>query len=206
MKLDSGQIKKLEDFLDYIETQTYPEPVSGMHQNITAQMMTRLYEQFDLGKDARVLDVGCGQGVALRMFTDNGCDVTGITLNQEDVDFCCNEDFNVLKMDQSFLDFEEDHFDLVWSRHCLEHSIFPFFTLHGFYAVLKKGGLLYLEVPAPDTRCQHQCNPNHYSVLSKSMLIELIRRSGFSLLEAMDLDLEINGGKDKYFAFIAKKS
>ena len=45
-------------------------------------------------------------------------------------------------MDQSFLDFADDYFDFVWCRHCLEHSIFPYFTLQEIYRVIKN--LYYL--------------------------------------------------------------
>lgn len=205
MKLDAEKIQKLEDFLDYIESQTYPEPVSQVHDAISGQMLDRLLSQYQFPERCKVLDVGCGQGVALEKFKAQGFIATGITLNQQDVDTCVEKGFNVSKSDQSFLEFEDNSFDLVWNRHCIEHSIFPFFTLHGLFRVLRKGGLLYLEVPAPDTSARHQTNPNHYSVMQQSMWIELITRTGFTLQETLDLDFNLPAGPDKYLVFIAKK-
>jgi SAM-dependent methyltransferase len=154
---------------------------------------------------ARVLDVGCGQGVALKRFATRGCDVTGVALNQTDVDVCQSLGYKVLKMDQSFLDFPDGTFDVVWCRHCLEHSIFPYFTLSGFHRVLKPGGWLYVEVPAPDTSCAHQTNRNHYSVLGKSMLGSLIERSGFRVMDVLDITFSVPAGPDPYWSFMQQR-
>ena len=108
-------------------------------------------------------------------------------------------------MDQSFLEFNDETFDLIWCRHCLEHSIVPYFTLSGFFRALKPTGFLYIEVPAPDTSSKHQTNRNHYSILGKSMWVELIKRTGFKLLEVIDIDLEVPSGPDTYWAFIQQK-
>jgi len=205
MKLNSQDIKRIEKVLEMAESQTYPEAPSEIHDSITSQMMNHLFTRHPLPQGSRVLDVGCGQGVALEKFSSYGFHAIGITLNQEDVDICQGKEFEVYKMDQTFLDFEPESFDLVWNRHCIEHSISPLLTLSSLYDVLMPGGLLYIEVPAPDTVAQHQKNPNHYSVLTKSMWSELIRRSGFNLLEQMDLDLSVDVGEDKYLAFISIK-
>jgi len=108
-------------------------------------------------------------------------------------------------MDQSFLNFPDQAFEFIWCRHCLEHSIFPYFTLCEFFRLLKTKGYLYIEVPAPDTSCHHERNQNHYSVLGKSMWIELIKRSGFNVLDTIDLSFEVPAGPDIYWAFIQQK-
>ena len=108
-------------------------------------------------------------------------------------------------MDFAFLEFPDESFDLVWCRHAIEHSLFPFFTLAELHRVLKPGGVLYLEVPAPDTSCRHQTNPNHYSVLGKSMWVELIRRVGFPETRTLDLNFQTGAGPDTYWAFMQRK-
>jgi len=128
----------------------------------------------------------------------------GITLGP-DAEICRGKGLNVLEMDLSFLDFADGAFDMVWCRHALEHSVFPFFTLSEMHRVLKPGGLLYVEVPAPDTACGHQRNPNHYSVLGKSMWLELIRRVGFGPTTGLDIGFTTGMGPDTYWAFIQQK-
>jgi SAM-dependent methyltransferase len=205
MKLTSDHVERLERFLGKIADETYPEPPSPLHSDLTKQMLGRLVEKNSLARGAKVLDVGCGQGVALEQFAARGCDAVGITLNRVDVEECQRKGFRVLEMDQSFLDFPDGEFDLVWCRHCLEHSIFPYFTLTELARVLRPGGWLYIEVPAPDTACRHQSNRNHYSVLGKSMWADLITRSGFRIAEVLDIGFTVAAGPDTYWAFTQQK-
>jgi SAM-dependent methyltransferase len=184
----------------------YPEPLSEPHQSITKSMVERLLTGHPQAADARILDVGCGQGLALAEFAARGLLPIGVALGREDVAACRMAGFDVREMDQSFLDFDDAEFDLVWCRHCLEHSIFPYFTLSEFERVLKPGGLLYVEVPAPDTSSAHQANPNHYSVLGKSAWLQLMSRSGFALVDQLDLDFTVPAGPDTYWAFVLRKA
>ena len=154
----------------------------------------------------KVLDIGCGQGYALELFTRHGAEPIGITLNEEEKGIVDAKGHDVRIMDMSSLDFEKNHFDILWSRHSLEHSVFPFFTLAEWYRVLKPGGLLYLEVPAPDTKNNHEFNQNHYSVFGIRMWQSLLMRSGFKVLGVFNIDLQSeNGNKDLYFRIWAEK-
>lgn len=196
---------RLAAFLDQLKSDTYPEVPSEPHTSITRQMVERIRNTCGLPPGARVLDVGCGQGPALELFERLGYSPQGMTLNGEDIAVCRAKGYAVREMDQSFLDLSDGEFDLVWCRHCLEHSIFPYFTLAGFARVLKREGWLYVEVPAPDTSCRHQTNRNHYSVLGKSMWIDLLLRSGFHLIDVIDIQFTVPAGPDLYWAFLARK-
>ena len=112
--------------------------------------MDHVFRTCALPQGARVLDAGVRAGGGAAAFRGAGLRCDGVTLNAADVEACQRQGYRVLEMDQSFLDFPDEQFDLVWCRHCLEHSIFPYFTLHEFRRVLKPGGWLYVEVPAPD--------------------------------------------------------
>lgn len=188
-----------------IQRETYPEPPTSLHTSLTNKMLDYFCNNYHLPSGSKILDVGCGQGVALKLFTGKGFNPIGITLNTEDLAICHQKGFSVYEMDQSFLEFDEDEFDFIWCRHCIEHSVFPYYTLTELFRVLKPEGHLYIEVPAPDTSCRHQTNKNHYSVLSKSMWAELISRTGFNILEIIDIDFEDYPGPDTYYAFIQKK-
>ncbi len=168
-------------------------------------MFAKFVQLFPLSPHAKILDIGCGQGVALQLFKSQGFDPIGITLNSQDVAVCQQRGYQVYEMDQSFLDFADASFDFVWCRHCLEHSIFPYFTLSEIHRVLKPQGYLYIELPAPDTSCKHQANGNHYSVLGKNMWTELIKRLGFEALQVFDINFHTPMGPDIYWAMIQKK-
>ena len=205
VKLSAAHVAQLEQFLEKIKADTYPEPPSGQHAEITAKMMDHRVQDVCAAAGRAGPGYGVRAGVALQHFVARGCDATGVTLNAVDVEACQRQGYRVLEMEQSFLDFPDEQFDLVWCRHCLEHSIFPYFTLHEFWRVLKPGAWLYVEVPAPDTSCQHQQNRNHYSVLGKTMLASLIERAGFRIRDVLDITFRVPAGPDMYWAFLQQK-
>jgi SAM-dependent methyltransferase len=198
---DLEKYRRLDAFLRRLQEDVYPEPPSELHDRLSAEVFSRLQALHPLPAGAKVLDVGCGQGVALELFRQAGMDAVGITLGP-DAEVCRAKGFTVLEMDFTFLDFEDGSFDLVWCRHALEHSVMPFFLLAEMRRILKPGGVLYLEVPAPDTACAHQTNPNHYSVLGKSMLLELVRRAGLVPTVKWDIKFTTAAGPDVYMAFV----
>lgn len=197
--------RRLQLFLNTIASETYPEAPSPIHSDLTAKAIDYLFTQYPVPHAALVLDVGCGQGVALRHFVERGCRPVGITLNPTDVDVCQKQGYTVAQMDQSFLAFDDATFDIVWARHVVEHSIFPYFTLSEFARVLKPGGLLYLEVPGAETTYKHELNVNHYSILSHTMWLSLLERSGFHTSEAQKYFLKSAEGPDEYWAFWGDK-
>lgn len=197
--------QRMQLFLQQIATDTYPEAPSQIHTQLTTEAIDYLFTNYGLMRGALVLDVGCGQGVALKLFSERGCRPVGITLNLTDLEECSRQGYTVTQMDQSFLDFDDATFDLVWARHVVEHSIAPYFTLMEFARVLKPGGLLYLEVPGIETTFKHELNKNHYSLLSNTMWLSLMERSGIPAIEAQKYHLEHNAGPDEYWAFFGKK-
>lgn len=198
-----SQLAKLEQFIRQLKADVYPELPAEPHLSITAQMVERLLTKAGVVAGQSVLDVGCGQGLAMRRFLAAGFSPVGVALG-EDVDICRREGLDVRAMDQSFLTFEESSFDMIWCRHALEHSLFPYFTLSEFRRVVKESGIVYIEVPAPDTSCHHERNPNHYSVLGKSMWLSLFDRAGFELEEDLDINFTVPAGPDLYWSFFLR--
>lgn len=196
---------KLTDFLNKIAEDVYPEPPSALHAEITHKALVQLHDLGGLRPGMQVLDVGCGQGPALSYFREQGTDCLGVTLGDADIAACRAQGFRVEKMDQSFLTLADESQDVVWARHVIEHSIFPLFTLQEFNRVLRVAGMLYLEVPAPETSCHHECNPNHYSVLGKAAWRSLLERSGFRIVADVDYTFEVPAGPDLYWGFYCLK-
>jgi 2-polyprenyl-3-methyl-5-hydroxy-6-metoxy-1,4-benzoquinol methylase len=196
---------RLESFMAARAAETYPEPATAQHSEITNMMAPLVAAMLPAG--ASVLDVGCGQGPALEWFSKSGFDVTGTTINRKDLEACVLLGHKIPFIDMHSIGeyFYADEFDCIWARHVLEHSVIPFFVLHEFARVLKPGGILYVEVPMPDTPCNHVANLNHYSVLGKDAWLCLIARSGFELHEVREIGLQTMAGPDKYLSVIARK-
>ena len=147
-----NKANKILKFLDKVSKEVYSEPDTAMHMGMIDKIVPDL-EKNQLGdnKDQSILDVGCGQGYALTKFKEAGfTNLQGITMSDEDVKATQDKGFTCQKMDQSFMTFENESFDFLFVRHCLEHSPFPYFTLGEFRRVLKTGGKIYIEMPAPD--------------------------------------------------------
>ena len=205
MDVSAKNMQKLISFIDKIEKETYPEPPGDIHTEITRRMLDTMISEYHMPPDSRILDVGCGQGPALDYLMQRGYRAAGITLNDEDVRACRAKNHDVVKMDQSFLDYPDAGFDFVWARHVIEHSIFPYFTLSEFSRVLRPHGYLYLEVPAPETSCHHEENVNHYSVLGHEAWVSLLKRSGFDIIDEPVFSFQTGMGPDTYWGFICIK-
>jgi len=203
MQITPRSMARFFEFLERIATETYPEALTEGHTEVTQKALDYLFSNFTLPQHARILDVGCGQGVALLPFQKRGYLPTGITINATDAAVCQGLGFDVRIMDQSFLAFDDGTFDLVWARHVIEHSFMPLYTITEFRRVLRSGGLLYLEVPAPDT-VKHERNPNHYSILGKEMWTALLERTGFAIAGTVDYFIGTPGdGRDTYWGYFA---
>jgi len=192
----------LDSFLDRLAGDVYAEPSREPHLSLTRTVIEQLHRDGLIRAGQRVLDIGCGQGLALEHFARLGLPAVGITLGP-DYEVCRAKGLDVREMDQSFMDFEDSAFDVLWCRHILEHSIAPFFTLTEYARMLKPGGLAYVEVPAPDTPVHHETNPNHYSVLPRSSWLSLFERAGFRTETGLE---HVIDDIDTYWGFVLRKA
>jgi SAM-dependent methyltransferase len=177
IKRDPSRV--LEGFLGRIKNEAYSEPDSDLHVKLIDKMLPE-FARFIPDLQARLLDVGCGQGYASLKFKELGYrQITAITLNDEDAEATRKRGIDCYKMDMTFLGFEDKKFDALWVRHALEHSPFPYLTLLEFNRVLNHAGFIYVEMPMPDTPRVLENWPNHYSVFGEQMWISLFHRSGF---------------------------
>lgn len=195
---------RLDKFLDSLRGEIYAEPPSEPAISVTAMMVNSLRDKGIIKAGIDILDVGCGQGVALRHFKEAGAKAIGITIGA-DHDVCKAAGYDVIEADQSFLEFPDQSFDLLWCRHVLEHSPFPLFTLSEYFRLVRVGGHVYVEVPAPDTSARHHENPNHYSVLGVSAWHSLMVRTGFSVVDATSINVVVPCGPDTYWGFLLRR-
>ncbi|MFA8343792.1 MAG: methyltransferase domain-containing protein [Rhodothermaceae bacterium] len=205
--------KGLQRFVDFLENrqyEAYPETPMDYHTQISDHMLDYLLNKYLSSKPAQILDVGCGQGLAIRKFMEAKLDVTGITLNEEDYEICKSQNYNVYQMDQSFLEFEDNSFDIIWARHVLEHSLFPLYTLIEFSRVLKDGGLIYIELPLPGQPTKQETNPNHYSIFSVEVWREVFKKAGLKAIEEKEIKIQHKFDEEirdeKYQAFFLEQT
>jgi SAM-dependent methyltransferase len=110
-----------------------------------------LIEKFADGR-GKLLDVGSGKGEFLAAAKMRGWEVFGV---EPALGFvrCARQKFG-LDIQNSTLEeasFPENYFDAVTLNMTLEHIDNPHSLLSAIYRVLKKGGILYIEVPNMDS-------------------------------------------------------
>lgn len=196
--------ERLRAFIAARQADIYPEPEAAHGIEITRQMVANLLTLPEVRPGRRVLDIGCGKGLALELFSAAGLIATGITLGS-DAQVCRDKGLDVIEMDYAFLDLPEASYDLIWCRQALEHSLFPLFTLAEIRRLLHPGGLLYVEVPAPDTSCRHETNPNHYSVFGCSAWVSLFTKAGFALIKDIKISYTVPAGPDLSWGFLLRR-
>lgn len=195
-------LESFKIFIGETNKTVYAEDPAEPHISITREYLDIAIDKFNL--NGNVLDVGCGQGLALERMIARGLNPLGITLG-EDYRICLQKQLPVLEMDLNLMTFPAESFDGIWCRHSLEHSIAPYFIIHQMWYFLKSGGLCYVEVPAPDTPCHHETNKNHYSVFTISMWLSLFDRVKFQLLEARTITFNTEAGEDTYYSMFFRK-
>lgn len=118
-----------------------------------------------------VLDVGCGDTAFMKPYFEGmGAKYHGIALNSNSPDVT-NGDF-------SFLDFEDESVDLIWSRHSLEHSPMPLISLMEWYRVSRAWLCLVL----PNPIYYGWAGLNHYSVMHPNQIEFLLKRAGWNII------------------------
>jgi SAM-dependent methyltransferase len=200
---------KLKFYNEWLYTaHIYDEGPSPMHDSLTAQMIEKYIDPLNLSKNSKILDLGCGPGYFLDGMKSRGyTDLTGVTLSPGDIKICEDKGHIIKKYDLSFLPQKDGYYDesvdFIFLRHALEHSPYPIFSLMEYNRILKQGGKLYIEVPAPDCERKHEWNLNHYSIFGQAQLAALITRCGFDIdiFNTFEFDLEgTNENGEKYSA------
>ena len=200
---------KLKFYYEHVLGQVYAEGESAFHRDITQDVVSRFIDPLNLPKHAEILDLGCGPGYFLdAMKQRDFVNVTGVSLSADDVDTATKKQHRAVRSDMNFLSNLDESVDMLFCRHSLEHSPFPYITLLEYNRVLRPNGYLYIEVPAPDTERLHENNQNHYSILGRSMWLSLLKRSGFDATwydYEFPIMLEEQRMTEKYYIFVCQR-
>jgi cyclopropane fatty-acyl-phospholipid synthase-like methyltransferase len=219
--LDLVKIKLYNEWL--YAAHIYAEGDSGMHKELTTKVVEQFIDPLNLPKDNVILDLGCGPGYFLdEMKKREYTNLVGVTLSAEDIELCTKKGHTIKMYDLSFLPQKDGYYDesvdFIFLRHALEHSPYPIFSLAEYNRVLKQGGKIYIEVPAPDCDRKHEFNLNHYSILGQTQLSALLIRTGFKIdvFQAIEFGLSMpNLGtnedgtpktiKERFYCIVATK-
>lgn len=164
--------KNIDRYLNELASDIYPQPEDPGHTLRAAEVIDTWMSRMTSCKT--VLDLGCGTGFCQPMFERWQIEYQGVCLGQ---DYITARDMgrNVWKMDFHFLEFADNSFDLLFARHSLEHSPMPLLALMEWARVSKSW--LGLVLPAPEHYTYKGLN--HYSVMNKDQIFNLLSRAGW---------------------------
>jgi hypothetical protein len=169
------EYKYIDQYLNKLYGDIYEQPEDMGHTRLAQKAVDHWMSRMTTCKS--VLDVGAGQGMCQSMFEKWGVKYEGIALG-EDVIKAQALNRNVKIMDFSFLEYPDNHVDLIFARHSLEHSPMPLITLMEWARVAKNW--LGIILPAPEWYTY--AGLNHYSVMNIAQIHNLLDVAGWKIL------------------------
>lgn len=165
----------IDSYLDRLIESVYPQPEDIGHTALAKESINAFMPLME--GVTTVLDAGCGEGFCEQFFQEWDVTYRGVCLG-EDYRVATSKGRWVYESDFSFLPFDDNKFDLVYSRHSLEHSPMPLLTLMEWYRVTKR--YVALVLPAPEH--WRYGGRNHYFVLNRRQWKVLFEAAGFVVM------------------------
>lgn len=117
---------------------------------VRRNFFSRLIKDYQLPRDAAILDIGVSTGTNLHMLKNMGfTHFMGLDNSEEALRFCAQNGFNCVKLgDICHLPFPDHTFDLVLATDIIEHVDADHQALQEIFRVLKPQGKAIITVPA----------------------------------------------------------
>lgn len=149
----------------------------------------------DLPRDARVLDVGCGDGFHLKLLKEYGAKtwtLEGVDVDRRAAQMAEKSGLKVHLGTVEKLDLPENSYDLAIMIQTVEHTEKPFEILAAVRRVLKPNGKLVIVTDNTDSLDFKFFKgaywggyhfPRHWSLFNRKSLAHLARRAGFEIFD-----------------------
>tara|TARA_B110001450_G_scaffold245938_1_gene259510 strand:+ start:3314 stop:4198 length:885 start_codon:yes stop_codon:yes gene_type:complete len=185
----SSEYKKFND--SSLEVQLDDaEFFQGGWQDIAIRLEKNFYKSIN---ELDIFDIGCGWGLALSHFKSLGANCYGIDPAPEAINYIKSQGMTAEVAGFSNLNIFDKKFDFVMLNNVLEHLREPEKTLNDIFALLKKDGIVMIDVPNEFNDFQmagrdvHNLNdwwvapPGHLNYFSGSSLSSLLSSIGFQV-------------------------
>ena len=140
-----------------------------------------LFQSFELKEGMKMLEPGCGRGEFLKNFKELGLDVHGVDISTEAQEYAENFPVEVCDIESEKLPFEDDTFDVIYSKSFIEHLYYPERYLEEAFRVLKPGGILITLVPDWESNYKIYFDDfTHRTPFTNIALEDAYKMSGFS--------------------------
>jgi len=167
---------------DYLEV-VYSEK-ERPYTDYPAELCRHLFKRFRMAPGMAFLEAGCGRGEFLKGFRDLGLDACGVDISEKAPGLSSGIPVKVSDIEKDGIPYEDDSFDVVYSKSVLEHFRDPERYLGEAKRVLKPGGMLITLVP--DWESCHKIyfdDHTHRSPFSVVSLKDIYEMHGFIDIE-----------------------
>ncbi|BAP63280.1 class I SAM-dependent methyltransferase [Methanococcus maripaludis] len=143
----------------------------------------------NMPKNAKILDVGCGKGTYLKKIHEIRPDVELYGVDIGNVTEFMPNYINFTLCSGDNMPFENERFDFIFCFHVLEHILNPYDFMMEFNRVLKKDGLIYIEMPyyktayIPDGGINFWSDPTHIRPYNYRSVERLLIENGFDIFK-----------------------
>lgn len=128
--------------------------VSSRNAEFINRSVEWIASEFNIGRDTKIADFGCGPGLYAARMAKLGANVTGIDFSKGSIDYAkevaAREQLKINYVNQNYLEFEiDDQFDLVLMIMCDFCALSPSQRkglLAKFHKILKQSGSVLLDV------------------------------------------------------------
>ena len=117
------------------------------HTSYPAELVNYLFQRFNLKPSMKLLEPGVGRGEFLREFKKLGLEVVGLDISPEAKDLSPDLHIVIEDSDSIKLPFDDNSFDVIYSKSFIEHLHNPSFFLNEAYRIIKPQGLLITLTP-----------------------------------------------------------
>lgn len=171
--------------------------VEALVARITRKRAARVHAL--MGRQGRILEIGCGRGLLLRDLAELGHECHGIERSALAARRATQtKGLRVYTQPLEDCPFAERYFDAVIVWHVLEHLDHPQTTLERVSRLLKPDGLLYLEVPNLSSLQSRSTGKNwfhldlehHLYHFTMNGLHQLLRSTGFRVEKTTTWSME----------------
>ena len=138
-----------------------------------------LIDRFSITNNYSLLDIGCGKGNHLIGFNRRGIRVKGIdrffseTIQDYDISLC--------NIEQDYFPFEDESFDVIFSKSVIEHVSNADNFFEESFRVLKEGGIAIILTPDWNSQYKYFWDDyTHKKAWSRKSLQNVMRIKGFN--------------------------
>ena len=158
---------------------------SHPYSDYPKKLCAYLFQSFGFKEGMKMLEPGCGRGEFLKNFKDLGLDVVGVDASPEAIAFVDGLDIKLCDIENEKLPFDDNTFDVIYSKSFIEHLYYPEKYLEEAYRVLKPKGMLLTLVPDWESNYKTYFDDfTHRTPFTKMALTDAYKMYGFKEVRA----------------------